>query len=53
MDSQTEMHCYICHSDDFRRSKRRWYERLVSMVLHQVPYRCMMCNARQWFPVEE
>jgi hypothetical protein len=39
------MQCPSCESPDVRRSRRRWFERPIS-VFGLFPFRCSACRAR-------
>jgi hypothetical protein len=43
------MACRYCFSDEVRRSRSRWYDPVVRLVLRgRDPYRCLACRWRQW-----
>lgn len=46
------MECPHCHSDDVKRSRRKFHERLVLPLLRAHVVRCRDCKKRFWIDVQ-
>src|SRR5579863_461434 len=46
------MQCPRCQSDDIKRSRRKFWERIVLHVLKAQVYRCRDCRHRYWVGVQ-